>query len=264
MRVSCFFARKFSIYSFSNIFFKNKIMANEKYVSMTKVIRFMNSYPPNWIQQAFAGDEHMARHLQSKWDGYVRDKSKSSYDTILRMVNELDNENLFTLMEYIDSLYAVGGNILNKGEKIILHSVDKSTEEDSYENGADPETRQHSFNEDIYKEFETPKEFFDYIERHYGVNSDDKSAFNSFEDGRITYSHLEDAEGSRASEKQMEDFRAGEKLWIGDYNFYIEIGTSRTPTTKEMAELFGIQEYKHGGIIPFLTQKVSPKDFFGK
>lgn len=93
-------------------------MANEKYVSMTKVIKFFNNYPPNWIQQAFAGDEFTAKHLQSKWNGYAKDKSKSSYDTILRMINELDNENLFTLMEYIDSLYEEGGELRTKTIKV--------------------------------------------------------------------------------------------------------------------------------------------------
>ena len=79
--------------------------------SMKKVLRFINQYPNDWVQQAFGDDPHLAQHLQSKWEGYARSKG-SSYDAIVGLMTQLDLENERKLMEYIDKNFEKGGAVI--------------------------------------------------------------------------------------------------------------------------------------------------------
>lgn len=77
--------------------------------SMGKVLRFINNYPSDWAQKAFADDKHLADHIQSKWEGYAKSKD-SSYEAILKIMTSLSTENERKLMEYIDRTFAKGGS----------------------------------------------------------------------------------------------------------------------------------------------------------
>lgn len=83
--------------------------------SMTKVIKFINQYPHDWIQQAFSDDAHLAQHLESKWKGYA--STESSYESIVGLMTQLSEGNQNKLMEYINRTFAKGGKA---GEKYCI------------------------------------------------------------------------------------------------------------------------------------------------
>jgi hypothetical protein len=77
--------------------------------SMAKVVRFINNYPNDWIQKAFADDKHLAQHLESKWKGYSG--KETSREAIVALMSTFDSENERKLMEYIDATFEKGGEI---------------------------------------------------------------------------------------------------------------------------------------------------------
>lgn len=84
-------------------------MSKDRAVSMRKVIRFVNQYPNDWIEQVYGDEPYLAKHLQSKWQALGKDKSTTSYEAIMQLMTALDYENEIKLMEWIDKKFAKGG-----------------------------------------------------------------------------------------------------------------------------------------------------------
>jgi len=144
---------------------------------------------------------------------------------------------------------AKGGKVgLKEGEKIMLTSAHKSIEKDNYGQGAEPNTRQDVLSDTLNKEFNSAKDFFDYIENNYPITIGDKESFNAFEDGRIIYMQHENSDGELASKDEIKLWKkGGTEMWIADYDFYVEFGTTRTPSVDELSSVFGIKQYSGGG-----------------
>jgi hypothetical protein len=64
------------------------------------LLRFIHSYPHNFIEQAWADNDHLHNHFGSKWAN-----SKGGYDGIMRFIADLDGDNLEALLTWINNHY---------------------------------------------------------------------------------------------------------------------------------------------------------------
>lgn len=94
------------------------INAMHKYAvkSMLKVIKFINNYPYDWIEQVYAGNSHIIEHLTSKWKSYGK-QMDDSRAVMVRLISELDDTNARKLMEFIDEQKFAQGGIINSAKK---------------------------------------------------------------------------------------------------------------------------------------------------
>lgn len=196
------------------------------------------------------GDELKEYHEENN---PLADQASTYSDLLSGALSEVDwyeiAENLLTEKMKWGGQMKKGGEA---GKKIILTGLSKDIQEDSFEEGQDPDTRQHIFYEKNLGSFDTADELIAFLHKNNYL-SEDKKNYTAFEDGRITYSQLEDEEGSAVDEKDAiyKEWKKGKaKLWTADYDIYIEVGEIKTPTIEEIAKMFGIQTYKTGGKTP--------------
>ena len=123
----------------------------------------------------------------------------------------------------------------NMKEGFYVSVATKTATLDNFNDGENPDTTQYM---DIYV-----KGFFKSIgelANEVGLTPD-LGAWMAI-DGRLFCSQMENDEGSIISPREYELFKKGEiGLWACEYNFHIYLLT--TPTQKELAEKFEIEEY---------------------
>lgn len=107
--------------------------------------------------------------------------------------------------------------------KFIAKGWIKFSEEDSWENGCLPETA-ISFSGDEYFEADNLEKLID--RRGEFIGQEDRCNYlldSCDEAGRLDIQQYETAEGLPATEKEIDDWKAGKKkLWLAVYSFYIE------------------------------------------
>lgn len=97
------------------------------------------------------------------------------------------------------------------------------TEEDSFEEGCLPETASHNSGNERFVG-ETQNELIDKLMEFVGAKEDETVLVNSCDDrGRIDICVMEDADGSTATEREIERWKNGEiKLYYSTYTFQVE------------------------------------------
>jgi len=98
----------------------------------------------------------------------------------------------------------------------------KFVEEDNYENGCNPDTAQ-GWTVDIKFKAETIEELIKQITEFYGVEEEDIEINSCDEDGRIDINIMENSEGYKATEREIEAWKQGlKKLYSAIYTYNIE------------------------------------------
>lgn len=215
--------------------------------SMAKVITFINNYPPDWINQAFAGNNHIIDHLTSKWRGYGTSKEDSRL-SMVKLMSQLDSENTSKLMQWIDTnwdghAYAKGGGINDK--KYVLTSYVGSLVEDSYEEG-EIGNSYTDFDVKDSKTFNTKLELVEYMNKV--MNVDYREGDFDWESGEGESVQTDvlvsiDSQGDffPAEQNEKELWKQGKKkLYNAHYWFFV------LPVNI-------ISQYKKGGIIASIT-----------
>lgn len=132
-----------------------------------------------------------------------------------------------------------------KGEEveILVEYLWLSTEEDNYNEGADPSTRQDMMAEKSVGRYKSFQDMVKDLNRKYGI-TDDLKAWGSFsgEPGRINIQMMVDEDNVEATRRELDDFKRGRKrLWIADYQLQISFIKSYQPQPEEISKMFGIQ-----------------------
>jgi hypothetical protein len=89
---------------------------------------------------------------------------------------------------------------------------------------------------------------FEFLNEKYGLPNDPKK-YTAFENGRLTYSRIEDGEGDIPSAAMMQQFNEDKiNLWSADFDIYISYAVIRPVSVEEMAE-WGAEKYEQGGAV---------------
>lgn len=98
----------------------------------------------------------------------------------------------------------------------------KFAEEDVYQEGCKPGTGS-AYVEDAKFEDATLGGIIDKIKRYFDIDSDEELQFNACEEvGRLDIVIMEDRDGIKANERDIEDWKIGEKrLWYCIYTYRI-------------------------------------------
>jgi hypothetical protein len=139
-----------------------------------------------------------------------------------------------------------GGQMSNK--KIMLESILATSEEDNYNEGATG-IIQIKMSERVMQMFDTPEQMFAYLYKQYGLSAAAKE-YVAFEDSRLEYNRLEDAEGEEISpsDPAFQLWKKGKaKAWIAQYSIYVKHVTVEDISEKELIDNFGAIAYAADG-----------------
>jgi hypothetical protein len=121
-----------------------------------------------------------------------------------------------------------------------VDSAYKRYTRDNYEKGEDPSTTQESDLIDISGFYHTIEDLAEELSLPA-----EKDNWVAFDDGRLICFTIENYFGTEPSDTEMEQFKKGEiDLYACEYNFRIKfIEGVYTPSVKELAQKFNIEEY---------------------
>lgn len=103
-----------------------------------------------------------------------------------------------------------------------IHGLLKFAEEDIYDEGCQPETAS-TFQVDVDFRGDTPQEVIQKVADFLGVDQDGIERNACDEPGRVDFSLMEDAEGTTASQAQIESWKKGKtRLWAVTYTAHVE------------------------------------------
>lgn len=121
----------------------------------------------------------------------------------------------------------------------LIYEINKMTQKDSLEHGVTGQTTDFGT---IHKGVAwTVDELFQEIE---GVTNIEKKDFVVFEDGRLTGNVAEDNDSNPVSgEEEVKRLDAEGRLYLSDYDIYIQLGDGSEPTVERLVGLLGISDY---------------------
>lgn len=103
-----------------------------------------------------------------------------------------------------------------------MNGLLKFTEEDSYENGCNPDTVQ-IFEVDKKFEADTPQELIKDVAEWLAVDNDGIEKNACDEAGRVDFSLMEDGESNKSTKTQISAWKKNkQKLWSVTYTGYVE------------------------------------------
>jgi len=99
----------------------------------------------------------------------------------------------------------------------------KYSEEDIYSEGCQPESANYNFGKDIFVT-DTVERLVRKCQDFCGSDSKEDLQFNSCDEiGRLDISIMEDSDATKASARQIEEWKQGNcRLWSSTYTFQIE------------------------------------------
>jgi len=129
--------------------------------------------------------------------------------------------------------------------KIYVESISKDVEEDNYEEGALPGTRQTVLHEEIGEIVDGLGGIVE-IAGRYGATDDLRGwGIMDGESGRILIQQQEDEDGDcvTTKDRKWSEFKKGKiNLWIADYDIYVKfVNKMWDPSSDELIEALGIQ-----------------------
>lgn len=129
-------------------------------------------------------------------------------------------------------------NITNR--KFLVEAIEGELTEDSYGKGEIGRPIS-SLYENVGKTFDSFEEMVEYLNRHY-IIPERKENWFAFEPGRYTVQFLSDEDWLESSKREIEAWKKGElKLYSAMFNIYFKIINTYVPSTREMAEIGGVQ-----------------------
>jgi hypothetical protein len=149
-----------------------------------------------------------------------------------------------SIQKHMPTSFEKGGSMEDKN--YFLEAVGKDIEEDDFNDGVDPSTRQQNLYDSINKQFGTINELCEYLSKTYGLSEDIKK-YTAFDDGRLTYSRTENDNGDEPSKSEMNRWKTGKlKLWAASFDIYVSYSTITPVPVADLASL-GAEQYAAGG-----------------
>jgi 6-pyruvoyl-tetrahydropterin synthase len=210
------------------------------------------------LKVVFKGVKNQKNELQSN---EVFEEEKSKGKSVFLFVNdELYDE--FIADEDEDE-YAKGGGVkgmkLPKDAKIRINYVDVSVYKDSYEEGETDNVNNYDMNH-IKGSIVSPKELVSFLAKNI-YTSEDASDY-SILDNNIHTSQLQDADGSEASQSEIERWKKGDlELYSANFIISVSIISEIDFDDETLSSITGIGVYKKGGKVKSKTPKMVRTQF---